>query len=123
MAWRPADARTELAALLTAALPAARIVAYADDVSPEPEHPVAVAYVAAVGPGSQLVTAALLWQMEIRLAVAKTEPGKADDALDALLGDTLAALDASPVFLWTTATRGTYLETFPCYVVNVEVQK
>lgn len=123
MPWGPSDAREALAGLLSPAIAPARVVPYADDVAPEPEHPVAVCYVESVGPGSQQVTAALLWRMEVRLAVARTEPGRADDELDALLGTVLAALDGSDVFLWTVATRSVYLESFPCYVVSVEVQK
>jgi hypothetical protein len=55
----------------------------------------------------------------VYLVVATTEPGAADDALDALADKALPALDRVTTAI--TATRATYRDTHPCYVVTCDV--
>jgi hypothetical protein len=99
-----------------------RVVGYADDVKPEPLHPVAVLWVEGVGPTEVMTSAALLYRVKLLLAVAKVEPGTADDDLDDLLDDVRACLDDTDQLLWTVAQRGTYLEAFPSYTFDLEVR-
>lgn len=109
-----------------------RVVGFADDVQPEPSKAVAVVYVTALGPVDVATRYALLYKVAIILAVAKTDPGKSDDALDDLLDLVLAELDNAKTFTWTTAERGTYLggttpdgqvvPSFPSYTISGEMR-
>jgi len=99
-----------------------RVVAYADDVKPEPAHPVAIAWVEALGPVDVMPKTALMYRVKLLVAVAKAAPGSADDDLDDLLDDVRACLDDTDQLLWTTATRGAYLDAFPSYTFDIEMR-
>lgn len=101
-----------------------RVAPYADDVKPEPLHPVAIAWVESFGPTPDGVqtSAALLYRVKLLIAVARVEPGAADNDLDDLIDDVRVELDATDQLLWTVGTRGTYLESFPSYTFDLEIR-
>jgi len=99
-----------------------RVTAHADDVKPEPAHPVGIAWVESFGPTDVMPSTALLYRVKLLLAVAKVEPGAADNDLDDLADDVRTALDDTDQLLWTVATRGTYLESFPSYTFDIEMR-
>lgn len=99
-----------------------KVAPYADDVKPEPLHPVAIAWVEALGPTDVMPKTALLYRVKLLVTVAKVEPGAADDDLDDLVDDVRACLDDTDQLLWTSAQRGSYLEAFPCYTFDLEMR-
>jgi hypothetical protein len=58
--------------------------------------------------------------LDVWAVVPQTDPGGANDALDAFLGDVLGALDTMPHTTWTVADRGVFVDTHPAYRVAVE---
>lgn len=58
------------------------------------------------------------------LLTALTEPGPADDELDAALEDVLHALDTAPAgagIAWTLADRAVFEDSFPAYQITTTV--
>lgn len=125
------EVRESVAALLDP-VAGLRVVPYADEVAPEPKSAVAVVFVNQIGPVDVMPSAALLYKVKVVLAVAKTDPGTSDDALDDLLAAVLAVLDAADQLLWTLAERTTYLggtspdgliiPGHPAYSIDLEVR-
>jgi hypothetical protein len=113
-------ARAEVVAALDAAMPADVVVLpYSRQIDPPSQSTVmvridTVAPSAATG-GARDYTFALV------LIAAQVTPGPADDELDDLLEDVLAALDdvAASGLRWTEATRAVYAQSNPAYEVTV----
>ncbi len=62
------------------------------------------------------------WTCDLYVVTPLTTPGPADDALDALLADVLDLLDANDTdraLFWESATRATYRDAYPCYLVSL----
>lgn len=121
--------RTYVAGLL-APVTGLKISEAARPLTPEPSKAVAIVAVTQVGPlpldaAGQLPVGSLLgYTLTIDIAVAKTVPGSADDALDDLLDAVLTELDGAPDVIWSLATRVLYRpiedgEGFPAYRIDV----
>lgn len=116
-----AKAAREAVAGLLEGIDGLRVVPHADDVTPEPGAAVALVWVDLFGATAEQrsTLAALTYAVKIQLAVAKSEPGKADDDLDTLADAVRGVLDAHPTLLWQQARRGLYLDDrFPSYVFD-----
>lgn len=49
-------------------------------------------------------------------------PGAADDNLETLTEEVLAALDAATFLMWTDAERVAYLDSFPAYKITLTME-
>lgn len=101
-----------------------RVVPHADDTPPEPGASVAVVWCELFGATQEQrsTLAALTYAVKIQIAVARSEPGKADDDLDTLADAVRAVLDAHPTLLWQQARRGLYLDDrFPSYIFDTSI--
>jgi hypothetical protein len=59
--------------------------------------------------------------MDVYGIVGKVDPGPADDELDGLLDQLLTALDGIGYANWSTFDRAVFSDTWPCYLITVEV--
>lgn len=119
-------ARAELVTLLEATLPAdIDVIAYAHNID-APSASTVMVRVDSVAP-SPAGAGLRLYTFGLVLIAAKTTAGPADDELDALLEDVLAALTSQAIpngVAWTGAQRAAYGEpdpTNPAYEVAVNV--
>ena len=118
-------ARSELVTLLEATLPAdIDVIAYAHNID-APTNSTVMVRVDSVAPGPSGWVR--LYTFGLVLIAAKTTHGPADDELDGLLEDVLAALSSNALpngVTWTAANRAAYGEpdpTNPAYEVTVTV--
>lgn len=114
------SARTEVAAALAAALPAAWIIRLSENVPDGIETGTYQVMVSAgaVRPGASL--GLRQWTVVIDLMTAKQD--EPDDDLEAGLAVLLDTLDTLPVLAWTEAERVTISETFPAYRITLTTQ-
>lgn len=125
-------ARDEVVATLAAeagpGLPLAgvAVIAYARNIDP-PQVPTVLVRVDEVSPSvpsrdNPIPNAWRTYGFALVLVPSTSEPGTADDELDALLEDVLYAIDQHDRLTWTKATRGTYQDTtYPAYEVALTV--
>lgn len=115
------DARDQVAAALTASLPAAEwvVMPYARDIDPPSKATVMVR--ADVIRPSGLPGAWREYDFALLVITPLTDPAAADAELDDLVEDVLHAVDESRLPTWTSATRGSFEEKFPCYEVALTV--
>lgn len=113
-------ARAAVGDLLAAHLDGVDVVAYARVLDGPSQPTVMVALTGArPGPAVGLTT----WTVQLLLVGAKTVGADADDQVDGLLEDVVAALDhvADAGIVWSSATRVTFGDTQPAYEVTCEV--
>lgn len=112
-------ARADLAAYLQAQLPSTwRVLAGLTGAAPEAGYDLAVVGTDEVSPG-QVMAGSRSYGLTVIVVGKLSTPGLADDHLEALLDEVLEVLDTLPWGQWTKATRATYLETHPAFVVTV----
>lgn len=116
-----AHPRTEVAELLTAALPASWLVedTIHDLDGVEPDQPVLMVGASSVTPHG--VLGLRTYALRLVLVEPSTDPGDADDAIDSRLTVLLDVLDEVPLLAWTNAERATFADTWPAYEVTATV--
>lgn len=112
-------ARAELVAVLSPLLPGIVVEAYSKDITP-PAFTTVLVRLDSVEPMPEAPLGYRRYTFDVIVVAVKSEPGAADDELDAALEDVLMALDKSGVTTWTRAERGVFESTqTPCYDVTV----
>lgn len=109
--------RTDVAAAIAAALPDVDVIAWPRSAD-VPNARRVVLGTASVEPAGT----ACPWRtvkLDAWCVTPYTDPGPADDDLEALLADVLDALDAAGI-AWTTADRGVWLDSYPAFRVTIE---
>lgn len=114
--------RSVIADRLAALLPGVRVEEFARNID-APSRPTVMVRLDEVIPHPESPVAHRLYRATAIVLTAKVSPhGPADTELDALLEDTLHAIDSDDTLRWTRATRGVWLDTtLPAYEVAVEV--
>jgi hypothetical protein len=112
----PGQARTDIGELLM--LPDVTVVPFSRNVD-APDRRTVIVEVDTVTPASTACPGVVV-DLAVWLITPYTDPGPADDDLDAFLGDVVTVLDLAGVN-WTTAKRGVWGESYPAYRMTVEV--
>lgn len=117
--------RDQVAAALAASLePGVRVVPY-QRVVDNLTGPLCMVGISSVVPDELLPHERRRYTVTVSVLVATTDPGAADDDVDALLEDVLAAIDADLHLAWSTAERASFSSspnspaTFPGYDVTL----
>lgn len=84
-------------------------------------RPVVMVRVDAVAPARNVAQGQRRYGCAVLVVVPTTDPGPADDELDALLEDVLEAIELAPKLDWTEAKRATLDDTWPAYEVTVNI--
>ena len=119
-------ARAQLKAALVDGLDeSVKVVGHADAVSPEPGHDLVMVALDEVAPGTYSGSRTIT--ITVWVAVAKTTPGAADDALEDRLGDVLDVLDEIAWLSWSSAKRAVYLPSedaagFPAFTITTTIE-
>lgn len=120
-------ARAEVIAALTAqvgpglGLEGVNVIGYARSIAP-PAKPTVLVRLDEVVPSPTNPQAENLHRYALVLIPTMTEPGNADDELEALLEDVLYAIFKAGNLTWSKATRGTYQDTtYPAFEVALDV--
>jgi hypothetical protein len=113
--------RSEVAAALTAAVPAARVIPYAKSIDNiARDQPVLMVYRESVAPHQ--ILGCHTETLTVWAAVPTTDPA-GEDLLDALLDDVLAVLDGKPLpsLGWDVAERDALGDAWPAYKITTNV--
>lgn len=111
-------ARSELAAILTAGVPADwRIVPY--DEAPVIDRPTLIVYRESVEQGATFAVQQHVMKVHV-LHPAQVAP-RSSDEVDTMLDVVLGILDDSEILTWSRATFGVFNETYLQFEISIEM--